>query len=79
MCAVALGAMLLIGDSALSPAIANMRGHSCAFVQDFDRCRSRTNLDRLVNQVVRHAVEVRVEGHMIIDVLCGRPHNAERF
>jgi hypothetical protein len=63
--------MLLIGDSVLSSAIANVRGHPRAFVQDFDRCRGGTNLDRFVNQVVRHTVKVRVEGHVIVDVDAG--------
>ena len=61
-------------DSLPMTANPQMRGHALAFVKDLDRCRCRAHLHQHVNQVVRHAVIVRIEGYVVVDVLCGRPH-----
>ena len=81
MRAVTLGAMLVVGDGLPASAAAQVRSHARAFVQDLDRGGRRANLHQLVHQVVGHAVEVGIEGHVIVDVDAGaRPFaQIERF
>ena len=48
-------------------------------MEDLDGRRRRAYFHQFLNQIVRDAVVVRVEGDVIVDILCGRPHNAEDF
>ncbi len=75
------GPVLFIGDDLPASATAQVRSDAHAFVQYFCRGWRRTNLDQLVHQVVRNAVEVRIECHVIVDVDAGaRPlAQIERF
>src|SRR5579863_9446471 len=68
MRAVALGAMLLVGDGLSTAAAAQVGRHARAFVQDLDHGGRGADLYQLVHQVVGHAVEVRVEGNVVVDV-----------
>ena len=71
---MALGPVLLVGNGLFPTATAHMRCHSPAFVQDLYRDRRRTDLHGFLHQVVGHAVEVPVEGHVVVDVHpCLRP------
>src|SRR4051812_3444798 len=66
-----LGAVLVVGNGASVSTAAEMRRYTRAFVQDFYRGGRGANLHQLVHQVVRHAVKVRVESHVIVDVDAG--------
>ena len=81
MRAVALGAMLVVGDRLSAPAAAQVRRDARAFVQDLDGGGSRADFDQFVHQVVGHAVEVGVKGDVVVDVDPGaRPFaQVERF
>ena len=68
MFTVALGPVFMDGDGLVAFPAAQVRGHARAFVQDLNRGRRRADLHHFVHQVVRHAVEVRIEGDVIIDV-----------
>ncbi len=61
-------AVLVVGDGLAAAAAAQVRGYSRAFVENFDGGGRGANLHQFVHQVIRHAVEVRVEGDMIVDV-----------
>ena len=60
--------MLIVGDSLPASAVAQVRRDACAFVQDLYRGGRGTDLDQFMHQVVGHAVEVRIERDVIIDV-----------
>src|SRR6516162_4031444 len=65
---MALGPMLLLCEHLLPSAATNVRSHSLSLVKDLycDGCRS--NFQQFVNQVVRNAVKVGLEGDVVIDV-----------
>src|ERR1017187_5368595 len=65
---VALGPVLTVGDGFSPATTAHMRCHAHALVQDLYCRRRRADLHDLLHQVVRHAVEVPVEGYVIVDV-----------
>ena len=65
---VALGPVLMVGDGFSPATTAHMRCHAHALVQDLDGRHRRADLHNLLHQVVRHAVEVPVEGYVIVDV-----------
>src|SRR5215470_7196851 len=54
-----------------------MRCHALTLVEDLDGRRRRAYFHQLLNQVVRHAVVVRVEGDVIVDVDSGTRPFAE--
>src|SRR6516165_4847540 len=78
---MALRSVLILRDRLISPVAAGMRCHALSLVEDLDRGRCRPNFDPFLNQVVRHTVEVVIEGDVIIDVHpCVRPlTHVERF
>src|SRR6516225_3419414 len=78
---MALGPMLFLRGHLFSPATAKMRSHALSLVEDLYRGRCRSNFDPFVNQVVRHTVEVVIEGDVVIDVYpCVGPlTHVERF
>jgi len=53
------------------PAAAQMGGDARPFVQNLHRGGRGTNLDQLMHQVVGDAVEVGIEGHVVVDVDAG--------
>src|ERR1017187_7814492 len=65
---VALGPVLPVGDGYSPAATAHMRCHAHALVQDLHGRHRRADLHDLLHQVVGHAVEVSVEGYVIVDV-----------
>src|ERR1017187_6067111 len=65
---VALGPVLTVGDGYPPAAAAHMRCHAHALVRSLYGRRRRADLHDLLHQVVRHAVEVPVEGYVIVDV-----------
>src|SRR5215469_5300989 len=78
---MALRSMLILRDHLFSPTGAGMGGHALSLVEDLNRGRCRANFDPFVNQMVRHAVEVGIEGDVVIDIhSCVRPlTHVERF
>src|SRR6516165_295222 len=78
---MALRSVLTLCDRLISPVAASMRCYALSLVEDLDGGRYRPNFDPFVNQVVRHTVEVVIEGDVIIDVHpCVRPlTHVERF
>ena len=68
MSLVTLGPVLIPADGLVSATAAHMRSHTLATVKDLHRCRGRSEFHHLLHQWIRHAVEVGVEGDVIIDV-----------
>src|ERR1700693_2321046 len=66
-----LGAVLVVSDGQAASAIALVRCDARTFVQNLDGGGCGTNLDQLMHQVVGNAVEVGIEGHVIVDVDAG--------
>ncbi len=60
--------MLVVGDGLPAPAAAQVRSNARAFVQDLYRGWCGTDFDQLMHQVVGHAIEVRIERDVIVDV-----------
>src|ERR1700741_4734599 len=74
MCLMALWSGLILRDRLIFPAATGMRCHALPLVEDLYRGRCRSNFRRFLSKAVRHAVEVVVEGDVIIDVHpCVRP------
>jgi hypothetical protein len=74
MCLMALWSVLILRDRLIFPAATGMRCHALPLVEDLYRGRCRSNFHRFLRKAVRHAVEVVVEGDVIIDVHpCVRP------
>ena len=74
MCLMALWPVLILRDRLIFPAATGMRCHALSLVEDLYRGQCRSNFDRFASQAVRHAVEVVVEGDVIINVHpCVRP------
>lgn len=71
MRAMTLVAMLFVGDRLPSCATAQVRCDTCALVQDLDRGQRGADLHQLMHQVLRGAVKVGIECHVIIDVDAG--------
>src|ERR1700730_5251989 len=65
---MALGPMFFLREYLLSSAATNVRSDALSLVEDLYRDRRRSNFHHFVNQVVRDAVEVRVEGDVVIDI-----------
>lgn len=68
MSLVTLGSVLVIGDRFPPAAAAHVGSDAHSFVENLHRCGRRANLYRFMHQVVGHAVQIRVEGHVIIDI-----------
>ena len=68
---VALGTMFVVGDDLITSAAARMRCHARALVQDLDSGRHGTDLDQLMHQIVRHAIEIAIKRHVVIDIDAG--------
>src|SRR6202011_4925985 len=66
-----LGAMLVVSDGQAASAIALVRCDARAFVQNLDGSGCGTNLDQLMHQIVWNAVEVGIEGYVVVDVDAG--------
>src|SRR5271165_5281278 len=74
MCLMALWSVFILRDRLFSPAASGMRCHALSLVEDLYRDRCRSNFDRFANQAVSHAVEVVIEGDVVVDVYsCVRP------
>jgi len=71
---MALGTVLVDADDLPASATARVRSHAAASMEDLDRGRRRADFDHLLHQRVGHAVEVAIEGHVVVDVdRCTRP------
>jgi hypothetical protein len=68
MCLMALGPMLFLREHLLPSAATNVRSDALSLVEDLYRGRCRSNFHEFVNHVVGDAVEVRVEGDVVIDI-----------
>jgi len=66
-----LGAVLVVRDGQSASAIAQVRCNARTFVQNLNGGGCGTNLYQLMHQVVGHAVEVGIEGHVVVDVDAG--------
>src|SRR3974377_732855 len=65
---MALGPMLLVCEDLLPSATTNVRSHSLSLVKDLYRGRGGSNLHQFVDQVVRNAVEIGIEGDVVINI-----------
>src|SRR5579864_1520635 len=63
-----LGAMLALSDGLTTPTTAQVGSDPCAPAKDLDRGGCRANFHYLLYQSIGHAVEVSVEGNVVIDV-----------
>ncbi len=61
-------AVLGNGDGVPMTARTQVGSHALAFVEDLDGGGRRADFHQLLHQVVGHAVEVRVEGDVVVDV-----------
>src|SRR3954447_2550996 len=68
MSLMTLGPVRADGDSLPPAATAQVRSYPRAFVQDFYRGWRRTDLHHLMHQVVGDAIQVVIEGHVIVDI-----------
>jgi hypothetical protein len=71
MFAMAAGPVFGIGYRLARAAAPQMRSHTPALVEDLHGCRHGANLNQFLHQVVRHAVIVAVENHVIVDIDSG--------
>jgi len=62
------GTVLVLGDRLTSPAIAHVGSDPGSFMKDLHRGRSGADFHELLHQGVGHAVEVPIEGNVVIDV-----------
>src|SRR5215471_17436039 len=60
--------MLILRDGLIFPTATGMRCHALSLVEDLHGTRCRAHLDSLVNERIRHAVEVVVESDVVIDI-----------
>jgi len=65
---VALGPMLALRDRQSMPTTAPMRSHSLPFMEDLHRRGRGSDVDLFLDQRVGNAIEVAVEGNVIVDV-----------
>ena len=55
-------------DAVVPPPAAQMRGHALPLVKDLHRCRRGAHVHHLAGEAIGHAVEVGVEGDVVVDV-----------
>src|SRR6266403_1060120 len=68
---MALRPVLFLGAYLTSPTTAEMRSHTFSPMKDLYGGRCGSHFYQLMNQSVGHAVEVGVEGDVVIDVHAG--------
>src|ERR1700756_815434 len=68
---MALWSVLFFGEHLTSSTTAEMRSHTLSPVKDLYSGRCGSHFHQLLDQRVRHAVEVAVEGDVIVDVHAG--------
>src|SRR6266403_2805138 len=68
---MSLRPVLFLGASLTSPTTAEMRSHTFSPMKDLYGGRCGSHFYQLMNQCVGHAVEVGVEGDVVIDVHAG--------
>jgi hypothetical protein len=68
---MAFRSMLFLGEHLTSSTTAEMRSHTLSSVKDLYGGRRGPHFHQLLDQRVRHAVEVAVEGDVIVDVHAG--------
>src|SRR4030081_2119383 len=71
MLLMALGPVLVDGHRFVALATAQMRSHALALMEKLDRGGHGADLDHFMDQVVRDAVEVAIEGDVVVDVDSG--------
>src|SRR5215471_307288 len=65
---MALGAVLFVRECLPTAATSQMRGYTLSLMEDLHGGRCCSNLDQFLDQVIRHAVEVGIEGDVVVDV-----------
>src|SRR5215471_19791372 len=65
---MALGPVLFLRERLASAVTAQMRGYALSLMEDLHGGRCCSNLDQFLHQVIRHAVEVGIEGDVVVDV-----------
>src|SRR6516165_5289402 len=63
-----LRSVLILRDGLIFSTATGMRGHALSLVEDLHGTRCRAHLDSLVNERIRHAVEVVIESDVVIDI-----------
>src|SRR6266480_4822064 len=71
MCLVALRLVLCLRDGLFSSMTTDVRGYPLSLVKDLDGGGCRSNFHAFLHQRVGHAVEVGVEGDVVVDVDSG--------
>ena len=71
---MASGTMLVLGDRLTPSATAQVGSDLAALVKDLHRGWSRAYFYNLLHQRVGYAVEVPVEGDVVVDVYGARDH-----
>src|SRR5260370_31440297 len=71
MCLVALRSVFALREQLLSSMTTNVRGYPQSLVKDLDGGRCRSNFHAFLHQRVGHAVEIGVEGDVVVDVDSG--------
>ena len=71
MCLVALRPVFSLREHLFSPMTTDVRGYPLPLVKDFDGGWCRSNFHAFLHQRVGHAVEVGVEGDVVVDVDSG--------
>jgi hypothetical protein len=68
MALMRLGAVLSNGGGAIGQMAACMAGHAHTAMEDLDSRGRGAHLYLLLGELIRHAVPVVIEGHVVIDV-----------
>src|SRR6202795_1274066 len=71
MCLVALRPVFSLREHLFSSMTTDVRGYPLSLVKDLDGGRCRSNFHAFLHQCVGHAVEVGVEGDVVVDVDAG--------
>src|ERR1700675_2227201 len=71
MCLVALRPVFSLREHLFSSMTTDVRGYPLSLVKDLDGGRCRSNFHAFLHQRVGHAVEVGVEGDVVVDVDAG--------
>src|SRR5258706_3266478 len=71
MCLVALRSVFSLREHLFSSMTTNVRGYPQSLVKDLDGGRCRSNFHAFLHQRVGHAVEIGVEGDVVVDVDSG--------
>src|SRR5258706_7380889 len=71
MCLVALRSVFSLREHLFSSMTTNVRGYPQPLVKDLDGGRCRSNFHAFLHQRVGHAVEIGVEGDVVVDVDSG--------